>query len=176
VSRTIRTRGSSLTRDDHQRPIDGTIVRAAGRVLLLDPHDRALLLRFSDPVTGVAIWVTPGGALEPGETHQQAALRELAEETGLRDVTLGPAVGECERRFRWNGQMYLQTDSFFVARVPESPSLSAPGLEAGELLQAVRWCSAGDAAALDGGVAPSDIAARIRAAAAMMPRLSDASG
>ena len=36
-------------------------------------------------------WTLPKGKLEPGETHEQAAVREVAEETGLR-CELGPEL------------------------------------------------------------------------------------
>lgn len=38
-------------------------------------------------------WTLAKGKLDPGETHQQAAVREVAEETGY-DVDLGPDLGE----------------------------------------------------------------------------------
>ncbi len=37
-------------------------------------------------------WSIPGGHLEPGETTRAGALRELAEETGLRPAGLGGLV------------------------------------------------------------------------------------
>jgi 8-oxo-dGTP diphosphatase len=36
-------------------------------------------------------WTLPKGKLEPGETHEQAAVREVEEETGLR-CELGPEL------------------------------------------------------------------------------------
>jgi 8-oxo-dGTP diphosphatase len=36
-------------------------------------------------------WSIPKGKLDPGETHEQCALREVEEETGLR-CTLGPEL------------------------------------------------------------------------------------
>lgn len=114
--------------------------------------------------------MTPGGALEADETHEQAALRELAEETGLRDVPLGPCIGEYQHRFRWNGQAYEQTDRFYAARIGVVPTLSTPGLEAGEVLIAARWWSEGDLAGLAEGVSPPDLVARLRLAAVRVPR------
>jgi acetyl-CoA carboxylase carboxyl transferase subunit beta len=49
------------------------VTDAAGRVLLV--------LRGHEPQTG--LWSIPGGRVEPGETHAQAAVREVLEETGL---------------------------------------------------------------------------------------------
>ena len=145
------------------------IVRAAARVLLLDDRDRVLLLCFADPATGALLWVTPGGALEAGETHEQAALRELAEETGLRDIPLGPSVGDHEHRFTWNGQAYQQSDRFYVARVDGVPDLTAPGLETGEVLVKAAWLELAELAKLD-AVSPRDVVARAADAVARWPR------
>jgi 8-oxo-dGTP pyrophosphatase MutT (NUDIX family) len=58
-------------------------------VLAVDADDRTLLTRVDRPGRG---WEVPGGHLDPGETPVDAAVRELAEEAGLRtcpsDLTL----------------------------------------------------------------------------------------
>jgi 8-oxo-dGTP pyrophosphatase MutT (NUDIX family) len=145
------------------------VERAAVRVILLDASDRFLLLLFVDPVTGRKIWVTPGGALEPGEDDESAARRELAEETGLRNVRLGPCVGELAHSFTWNGQAYRQVDRFYAARVDSAPELSAPGLESGEVIMATRWWAGAELHDSDASVAPVDIGARAAEAAARWP-------
>lgn len=56
--------------------------RPAARLLVLDPDGRLLLFRFT-PEDAPPFWVTPGGALDPGESYEEAARRELFEETGM---------------------------------------------------------------------------------------------
>jgi len=90
--------------------------RQAARVLLID--DDAILLVEVAPATSAAFWLTPGGALDPGETSRQAAARELHEETGIvvaPKSLLGP-VWRRVHRFEWDGNMIHQHDEFFVAR------------------------------------------------------------
>lgn len=58
--------------------------RATSRVLLIDPDDRVLMfLQYGKDRSVAPRWITPGGGVDPGETHDQAAVRELREETGL---------------------------------------------------------------------------------------------
>ncbi|GLW66122.1 ADP-ribose pyrophosphatase [Actinomadura rubrobrunea] len=54
--------------------------------LLLRP-DGKVLIGHRIKQGEAASWCLPGGHVEPGETFEQAALREIAEETGIRAVT-----------------------------------------------------------------------------------------
>jgi 8-oxo-dGTP diphosphatase len=63
-----------------------------GRVLLIR--------RGKEPLKGR--WVVPGGTLELGETLEEALVREMAEETGLR-VAVGEALTVFDRVERHEG-------------------------------------------------------------------------
>lgn len=56
-----------------------TQVRVGVAVVIRDKQGRVLLEKRSD----CGMWGLPGGAIEPGESVREAALREVKEETGL---------------------------------------------------------------------------------------------
>jgi len=81
--------------------------RLSGRLLVIDPADRLLLVRCHDPVAPVQgeWWEVPGGGVDPGEDTVTAALREVAEETGVR-VPRGavlPGRWEQDITYEWLG-------------------------------------------------------------------------
>jgi len=95
---------------------DAPIERDAARVLLLDAADRALLIAHL-PGGDRTVWTAPGGGLDLGESHEQAAARELTEEVGI-DVPLGPWVWSRSVTFDFRGIWLHQTERWFLARIP----------------------------------------------------------
>jgi ADP-ribose pyrophosphatase YjhB (NUDIX family) len=94
-------------------------VRRAARVILLDPDDRLLLMRYDDGPPNGRHWSTPGGGVEAGEEYPAAALRELAEETGWDDIALGPEVHRRTFPMEYGGRVVEQRERLYLARTAE---------------------------------------------------------
>jgi 8-oxo-dGTP pyrophosphatase MutT (NUDIX family) len=75
--------------------------RPTSRLLVVDQDRRLLLFRASNEAEPDQIfWFTPGGGVEPGESYEQGARRELWEETGLTVEAIGPWVWRRDRDFQ----------------------------------------------------------------------------
>ena len=58
-------------------------------------------------------WGLPKGGPQKGESLEQAAVREVAEETGLQPRLICP-VGEIDYWFRWSGRRHFKTVHFYL--------------------------------------------------------------
>ena len=119
-------------------------LRFGARVLVLDLHDRVLLIHARDPDDLASEWwELPGGGIDPGETPQEAASRELAEETGILAGELGPCLWTRETRFRYRGRQHHRHETVYLARVhhpaPAVTPRHTPNEKAG--LLGHRWWS-----------------------------------
>lgn len=76
-----------------QQP-EGGAIPCVGAIIT-DSGGRLLLIRRGHE-PGRGLWSLPGGRVEPGETDEQAVVREVCEETGL-SVRPGRLIGSVRR-------------------------------------------------------------------------------
>lgn len=142
------------------------IERRAARVLVVDAAGRVLMLRGFDPRTPqVRYWFTVGGGLEPSESPAQAAVRELAEETGLRldPAELGEPVWNDVAEFPFDGRVYRQVQEWYLVRV-DSWTVDRSGFDEIEraTVDAVTWWAAKDFHTATEPFYPPDLPALLR--------------
>ncbi len=106
--------------------------RPAARVVLLDEAKRVFLMHGSDPMRPEkgTWWEIPGGGIEPGETSQEAASRELYEECGFRDVEVGPCIWTQYVEFDFAMYHFKSDEKIHIAHTSESSEWDPQGLEA----------------------------------------------
>ena len=59
-------------------------------------------------------WTFPKGHIDPGETPQEAAQREVAEETGLVTVRSRGKVKTIQYWFHWRGERVLKKVTYYL--------------------------------------------------------------
>jgi 8-oxo-dGTP pyrophosphatase MutT (NUDIX family) len=64
---------------------------------------------------GKTVTALPKGHIDPGETPEQAAAREVNEETGLRG-DLERKLGDVKYVYRWRGRTIFKEVAFFLFR------------------------------------------------------------
>ncbi|GEA80543.1 NUDIX hydrolase [Cellulomonas uda] len=147
------------------RGADGMLSRTAARVILLDEHDRVLLIRGHDADQPErSWWFTVGGGIDAGESAREAAVREVREETGIvlaDDALVGPVLTR-SAIFDFFFEHCRQDEEIFLARVPASSFVAEDrsgwtALEQ-DVIDELRWWSLADLAAVEIEVFPEGLA------------------
>ncbi|WP_442513066.1 NUDIX hydrolase [Pseudomonas promysalinigenes] len=136
--------------------------RLAARVLLISPSNRLLLFKIhyrSGALAGMCYWATPGGRLKAGESFEEAAVRELHEETGLKVQSVSQCLARKE--FPWvmpDGEHVVAVEHYFVVHAHEQ-QFEAKGWSdrEREVVCEVRWWSEQELLACQEVVFPPDL-------------------
>ncbi|MFF3957556.1 NUDIX hydrolase [Streptomyces sp. NPDC001890] len=138
--------------------------RKVARVVLLDPDDRILLMHGFEPEDPASTWwFTPGGGVEGDETREEAALRELTEETGITEVELGPLLWQRMCSFPFDGRRWDQDEWYFLARTRQTATdtRGQTGLER-RSVAGLRWWTSAELSAARETVYPTRLAELLR--------------
>ena len=99
---------------------------SAGAIILREVEGE-LKIALAQHRRSAKTWALPKGHVDAGESLEQAALREVYEETGLLNVQLIRHLGSFVREsIKSNGDVEQKTIHFYLAYSPGSEVSSAP--------------------------------------------------
>jgi diadenosine hexaphosphate hydrolase (ATP-forming) len=102
------------------------IATSAGAIILREIEGE-LKIALAQHRRSSKIWALPKGHVDAGESLEQAALREIYEETGLLNVQLITYLGSFAREsVKSNGDVEQKTIHFYLAYASGSETSSAP--------------------------------------------------
>lgn len=104
------------------------VLEAAGGYVLNDQDQLLVFFRRGS-------WDLPKGKIDPGESPEQAAVREVMEETGLRHVQLGPHLADTWHTYSQKGKRILKKTWWFRMRTTDTELL--PQTE--EDIEQIQW-------------------------------------
>lgn len=131
AKRSRRRTGAGQARGRTASPRARIETSAGGVVYRKDEHGLRLLL-IRDPYEN---WGLPKGHLEGSETPLEAALREVAEETGLTELRAAGELPTIDWYFREQGQLIHKYCHFYLV---ESP-VGEPEPQRAEGITACAW-------------------------------------
>jgi 8-oxo-dGTP pyrophosphatase MutT (NUDIX family) len=86
---------------------------SAGGVLVRRMDGRWMVAAIRPAGRPEGLWALPKGQIDKGESGEATALREVAEETGVRGRSLGK-LGDVRYWFNWQGERIFKVVSFFL--------------------------------------------------------------
>jgi 8-oxo-dGTP pyrophosphatase MutT (NUDIX family) len=88
---------------------------SAGGVLVRRIGGRWMVAAIRPAGRPKGLWALPKGQIDEGESGEATALREVAEETGVRGRSLGK-LGDVKYWFNWQGERIFKVVSFFLVQ------------------------------------------------------------
>jgi ADP-ribose pyrophosphatase YjhB (NUDIX family) len=104
-------------------------IDAGGGVVLNEKEEILLIFRRGK-------WDLPKGKVDPGETIIDCALREVIEETGLKNLTLLEKLTSSSYCYRENGQLVLKQVQWFKMTTADTHMLTP---QAEEDITEIKW-------------------------------------
>lgn len=119
-----------------------TQIRAAGGVLYCTEFSskKVLLIKRN------GFWDLPKGKLEEGESIEECAVREVEEETGVREVAIESFLCDTYHEYQQNGKNYGKTTSWYLMKSGNPNFNFEPQTEEG--ITEVKWAEPGEAKSL----------------------------
>ena len=109
------------------------VIQAGGGLVYNEDNNILMIFRRGK-------WDLPKGKLDKGETIEQCALREVAEETGVNNLTLGHKICETWHLYLEKGKNYVKHTTWFKMTATGNEAL-APQAE--EDISEARWVATG---------------------------------
>lgn len=106
-----------------------TPIEAAGGIVRNEKNQLLFIFRHGK-------WDLPKGKVEPNESNESAALREVTEETGVTDLRLEQSAGTTYHTYEAFGCHFLKTTHWFFMRCAGNPTLT-PQTEEG--ISEIKW-------------------------------------
>jgi 8-oxo-dGTP pyrophosphatase MutT (NUDIX family) len=106
-----------------------TQIEAAGGIVENENHQLLFIERLGK-------WDLPKGKIEKGEKEEEAASREIEEETGVKNLTLKNKIGETYHTYNAFGKNFIKTTHWFYLMCKNDQQLT-PQTE--ENITAIQW-------------------------------------
>ena len=137
-------------------------IRRAARLIVLNVEGRALMFRYDVPGRD-PFWVTAGGECEPDESFEEAARRELLEETGII-ADPGEQIAQMTPEFiTVQGEPVQADERFFLIRVAKAEIDTSRHTETElALMTQHRWFTRAELADWPEAVFPANLAEMIQ--------------
>jgi len=110
------------------------LIKASGGLVKRDNSD-FLIIKRND------IWDLPKGKNEPGEQAKKSALREVSEECGLKELTIGKEIVKTYHTYMLNGSPVLKETIWFEMI---STDTATPVPQTAEGISMIKWVKPGE--------------------------------